>query len=55
MLEKLGVLRPDLASAMGKLRAIPTDIEPIFITADTIAPEAKPTRSGVSRDAEVKR
>jgi hypothetical protein len=43
MLEKLGVLRPDLASAMGKLRAIPTDIEPIFITADTIAPEAKST------------
>jgi hypothetical protein len=55
MLEKLGVLRPDLASAMGKLRDIPTDIEPIFITADTIAPKAKSTRSGISRDAEVKR
>jgi hypothetical protein len=38
MLENLGVLRPVLKRAFEKLSGIPTDIEPVFVTADTIDP-----------------
>lgn len=38
MLDDLGVIRPELKSAMNKLQEIPTDIEPIFVTADELAP-----------------
>jgi hypothetical protein len=37
MLDGLGILRPELASALGKLKDIPTDIEPVFVTADQLA------------------
>ena len=40
MLDELGVLRPQLTAALGRLKDIPTDIEPIFVTADAIAPPA---------------
>jgi len=40
MLDELGVVRPILKRALEKLQAIPTDIEPIFTTADEIAPDA---------------
>jgi hypothetical protein len=38
MLDELGVLRPELAAALDRLKDIPTDIEPVFVTADMIAP-----------------
>ena len=38
MLDKLGVLRPELAAALNRLKDIPTDIEPVFVTANQIAP-----------------
>jgi hypothetical protein len=38
MLDELGVLRPELAAALNRLKDIPTDIEPVFVTADKIAP-----------------
>jgi hypothetical protein len=38
MLDELGVLRPELARALGRLQDLPTDIEPIFVTADKLAP-----------------
>lgn len=41
MLDELGVLRPELAAALGTLKDIPTDIEPNFATADSIAPPEK--------------
>jgi hypothetical protein len=41
MLDEMGVLRPDLAAALAKLKEIPTDIEPIFVTADALAPRAR--------------
>ena len=41
MLDELGVLRPELAAAPGTLKDIPTDIEPHFATADSVAPPAK--------------
>ena len=38
VLDGLGILRPELASALGKLKDIPTDIEPVFVTADQLVP-----------------
>ena len=38
MLDELGVIRPSVKRVLGKLEGIPTDIEPIFVTADQIAP-----------------
>jgi peptidase M49-like protein len=36
--DELGVVRPVLRSALDNLQGIPTDIEPIFVTADELAP-----------------
>jgi hypothetical protein len=41
MLDELGVVRPALRKALDSLEGIPTDIEPIFVTADELAPTAK--------------
>jgi len=38
MLDELGVLRPELAKALDGLKDIPTDIEPVFVTAEKLAP-----------------
>ena len=38
MLDSLGVVRPVLKRAFEKLSSIPTDINPIFVTAESIAP-----------------
>jgi predicted deacylase len=38
MLDELGVLRPEMATALARLKDIPTDIEPIFVTADKLSP-----------------
>jgi hypothetical protein len=38
ILDNLGVLRPVLKRAFGRLTSIPTDIEPVFITADILSP-----------------
>jgi hypothetical protein len=42
MLEELAVLRPPVADAMERLADIPTDIEPIFVTASEVAPGPAP-------------
>ncbi len=50
MLDELGVVRPPLQRALDSLQDIPTDIEPVFTTAEELAPttkskpEGKPTR-----------
>ena len=41
MLDELGVVRPPLRKALDNLEGIPTDIEPIFVTADELTPAAK--------------
>ena len=41
MLDELGVVRPAVRTALDKLQGIPTDIEPIFVTADELAPVDK--------------
>ena len=38
MLDSLGVVRPVLKRAFEKLSGIPTDIDPVFVTAESIAP-----------------
>ncbi len=43
MLDELGVVRPAVRKALDSLQGIPTDIEPIFVTADELAPIAKGT------------
>ncbi len=41
MLDELGVIRPELEEALKKLEGIPTDIAPIFTTAEELAPSAE--------------
>ncbi|HEU5232192.1 MAG TPA: hypothetical protein VFU50_04980 [Terriglobales bacterium] len=41
MLDSLGVIRPQVKRALDGLTHIPTDIEPIFVTADQVAPAGK--------------
>jgi hypothetical protein len=38
MLDDLGVIRPEVQKALDRLANIPTDIEPLFVTADHVAP-----------------
>jgi len=40
LLDSMGVVRPTLKRALDSLKDIPTDIEPIFVTADELAPES---------------
>jgi hypothetical protein len=48
MLDELGIVRPSVRKALSRLEGIPTDIEPLFVTADELtapyksAPAAKP-------------
>ncbi len=44
MLDTLGVIRPEVQKALDRLQGIPVDIEPIFVTADELAPLETPTR-----------
>ena len=41
MLDQLGVVRPMLKRALGRLQDLPTDIEPIFVTANELVPSAE--------------
>jgi hypothetical protein len=48
LLDELGIVRPAVRKALDSLQGIPTDIEPIFLTADELAPVANqeaPARS----------
>jgi len=39
MLDQLGVIRPNMQKALKSLDAIPVDIQPVFVTANQLAPE----------------
>jgi len=41
MLDELGVVRPGIRKTLYNLQGIPTDIEPVFVTADELAPTLK--------------
>jgi hypothetical protein len=36
MLAELSVIRPEVQRALDRLKSLPTDIEPIFVTADAL-------------------
>lgn len=40
MLDELGIIRPAMRKTLDRLQDVPTDIEPIFVTADELVPEA---------------
>jgi Peptidase family M49 len=49
MLDDFGVVRPELKQALDRLQGIPIDIEPIYVTADELAPQSKASKtSGVN-------
>ncbi|MEO5937331.1 MAG: hypothetical protein ABIP81_08960, partial [Terriglobales bacterium] len=56
MMAELSVIRPSVQRALNKLKTVPTDIEPIFVTADLVAPdkssglEQQPLKSKVVRE-----
>lgn len=43
VLDELGVIRPSVKRVLARLEAIPTDIEPVFVTADEVSPPANAT------------
>ncbi|HWY57963.1 MAG TPA: hypothetical protein VNZ03_26100 [Terriglobales bacterium] len=53
MLDEMGVVRPAVRKALDSLQGIPTDIEPIFVTADELAPVAK--REPAAKSAQKKK
>ena len=55
MLDELGVVRPVLKRALAKLQDIPTDIEPIFVTADELAPTAQAAQANAAPNTAQKR
>jgi hypothetical protein len=42
--DEMGVVRPALQKTLDRLQDIPTDIEPIFVTADELAPVVPPSK-----------
>jgi hypothetical protein len=46
MQDEMGVVCPTLQKVFDRLQGIPTDIEPIFVTADELAPEKPPAPAG---------
>jgi peptidase M49-like protein len=42
MMTELGTLRPVVQQALSRLKSLPTDIEPIFVTADSLTGERSP-------------
>lgn len=42
MMTELGALRPVVQQALARLKSLPTDIEPIFVTADSLTGERSP-------------
>jgi hypothetical protein len=65
MLNTLGVIRPNVQRTLQKLQGIPTDIEPIFITADELTgrtpaalipePPPSPAKKAVGKKASAKK
>ncbi len=47
MLSKLSVIRPEVQRALERLKSLPTDIEPVFVTADKITGERAPGEASI--------
>ena len=48
MLSKYSMIRPEVQRALDRLKSLPTDIEPIFVTADAITGEKAPGEGSVA-------
>jgi hypothetical protein len=46
MIGEMMVLRPEVQKALERLKSVPTDIEPVFVTAEALVPEKVPAKSG---------
>jgi hypothetical protein len=44
MMAELAVLRPEVKKAVDRLSGVPTDIEPVYVTAEALAPKTGPPR-----------
>jgi hypothetical protein len=55
MLNELGVIRPAIRRALARLDSIPTDIEPVFVSADELVPAATAAPAARSAVANKKR
>ena len=51
LMGEMMVLRPEVKNALERLKAVPTDIEPVFVTADKIVGEAGPSCAGQDKIA----
>ncbi|HLJ29253.1 MAG TPA: hypothetical protein VKY85_21270 [Candidatus Angelobacter sp.] len=49
MLAQLSVVRPEVHRALDRLKSLPTDIEPIFVTADALTGEKSPGEGGAQK------
>ncbi len=49
MLAQLSVVRPEVQRALDRLKSLPTDIEPIFVTADALTGEKSPGEGGAQK------
>jgi hypothetical protein len=47
LMSEMMMLRPEVQRALERLKGVPTDIEPVFVTADALASPAKrkPTKT----------
>ena len=48
--DEMGVLRPALQKSLARLQGIPTDIDPVFVTADELAPETPQAETTKARN-----
>ncbi|HUS19330.1 MAG TPA: hypothetical protein VMZ25_06745 [Terriglobales bacterium] len=57
VLTELSVIRPSVQKALDRLQTVPTDIEPIFVTANLIAPDRStgPNRTSAAKVAATKK
>jgi hypothetical protein len=44
LIDSMMVLRPGTLRALDRLKSVPTDIEPLFVTADELAPASDPSK-----------
>jgi hypothetical protein len=50
MLSKYNVIRPEVQRALDRLKSLPTDIEPVFVTADAITGQKAPGEGHVAAE-----
>jgi hypothetical protein len=49
LMSEMMVLRPEVQKALERLKGVPTDIEPVFVTADALSPAKAPSTKAVKK------